>query len=45
MKDVQVDREHGVMSFRIAKWYMPILYCKALWQGFRHRRRLPLETE
>lgn len=45
MKDVKVDRYHGTMSFRVAKWYVPVLYFKAVWQGFRHRRRLPLEVE
>jgi hypothetical protein len=31
-KDVKFDRELGVMTFRIAFWYWPILFVKGCWQ-------------
>ena len=43
MKDVEVDTYHGVMTYRIAWWYLPILYAKALWREYRGRRRMGIE--
>lgn len=42
-KDIKVDREHGVMTFRIAKWYWPVLAIKACWVMFWGRHRMGLD--
>lgn len=39
MKDVKLDRAHGVMSFRVATWYLPWLYAQVLWKALSNRAR------
>ena len=39
-KDVKVDRAHGVMTFRIALWYWPVLFAKACWIRMWGRERV-----
>lgn len=45
MKDMKYDKQHGVLSFRVAAWYLPLLYAKALWHALSNRARRRIELD